>query len=123
MQSFIRTRKSPPESTDEVIATVIAQTCDALKRRQAAEWHWVDELEADTTIPSEYIMLEHYLDEIDVDLQHKIARYLRKRQRSIGGWPLFHDGEMDLCATVKAYIALKLAGDDPDAPHMRRARG
>src|SRR4051812_24659378 len=116
MLSFIRTHQAPVETTDEVIAAVIAQAREAIKRRQAADGHWVYELEADSTIPSEYIMLEHYLDEIDVELQQKIARYLRKRQRADGGWPLFHDGEMDLSATVKAYIALKLAGDDPDAP-------
>jgi squalene-hopene/tetraprenyl-beta-curcumene cyclase len=123
MLSFIRTHNEPPaESIDDVIAATIAQTRDALKRRQAPDGHWVYELEADTTIPSEYIMLEHYLDEIDAGLEQKIARYLRRRQRPDGGWPLFYDGEIDISATVKAYLALKLAGDDPEAAHMRRAR-
>src|SRR5258708_4582371 len=101
MLSFIRTHDEPPaESIDEVIAATIAQTREALKRRQALDGHWVYELEADTTIPSEYIMLEHYLDEIDVEIEQKIARYLRQRQRADGGWPLFYDGEIDISATV-----------------------
>src|SRR5689334_12312392 len=123
MLSFIRTHNEPPaETVDEVIATTIAQTREALKRRQAPDGHWVYELEADSTIPSEYIMLEHYLGEIDAELEQKIARYLRQRQRPDGGWPLFYDGDVDISATVKAYLALKLVGDSPDAPHMRRAR-
>ena len=48
--------------------------------------------------------------------------YLRGIQGAHGGWPLFHDGDFNISASVKAYYALKLAGDDPEAPHMRRAR-
>ena len=110
------------EARDEAIDAVIAQTCDVLRRRQAPDGHWVYELEADATIPAEYIMLGHYLDEIDPALEQKIARYLRAGQGRHGGWPLFYDGDLDLSCTVKAYFALKLAGDDPEAPHMRRAR-
>jgi squalene-hopene/tetraprenyl-beta-curcumene cyclase len=122
MLSTLWPEKSAAAFDDDALDAVIAQTRASLKRRQAPDGHWVYELEADATIPSEYIMLEHYLGEIDPDLEQKIARYLRSRQGSHGGWPLFYDGEMDLSATVKAYFALKLAGDDPEAPHMRRAR-
>ena len=52
----------------------------------------------------------------------KIAVYLRAHQAEHGGWPLYHGGELDISCTVKAYFALKLAGDSPDAPHMVRAR-
>ena len=52
----------------------------------------------------------------------KFAAYLRARQADHGGWPLFQDGAFDMSATVKAYFALKMIGDDVDAPHMRRAR-
>jgi len=112
----------PADSLDDALARGIASGRDALKRRQAPDGHWVYELEADATIPAEYIMLEHYLGEIDDDLERKIANYLRRTQGRHGGWPLYHDGDLDLSCTVKAYFALKLAGDDPDAPHMRRAR-
>ncbi len=94
----------------------------ALLGRQQSDGHWVFELEADATIPAEYILLGHFLDEIDVALERKIAVYLRRIQNADGGWPLFYAGETDISATVKAYFALKLAGDPPSAAHMQRAR-
>ncbi|HEY6335023.1 MAG TPA: squalene--hopene cyclase [Alphaproteobacteria bacterium] len=101
---------------------VIAEATAALKALQRADGHWVFELEADATIPAEYIMLEHYLDEIDGALEEKLAAYLRGVQGKHGGWPLFHDGDFNISTSVKAYLALKLAGDDPAAAHMVRAR-
>ena len=95
-----------------------------LRADQRADGHWVFELEADATIPAEYVLLTHYLGEpADLELERKIAVYLRRIQGAHGGWPLFHDGAFDISASVKAYFALKMIGDDPDAPHMRaRAR-
>src|SRR5207237_8061882 len=96
---------------------------DELLDRQERDGSWVFELEADCTIPAEYIMMMHYLDEIDSSLEAKIAVYLRAHQADDhGGWPLYYGGELNLSCTVKAYYALKLAGDSPDAPHMVRAR-
>ncbi len=81
------------------------------------------ELEADATIPAEYVLLRHYLAEsVDAALEAKIAVYLRRVQGDHGGWPLFHDGAFDMSASVKAYFALKVIGDSVDAPHMVRAR-
>lgn len=94
----------------------------ALGRRQNDDGHWVFELEADATIPAEYVLLEHYLDRIEPDLEARIGVYLRRIQGDHGGWPLYHGGRFDLSATVKAYFALKAIGDDIDAPHMARAR-
>ncbi len=99
----------------------IARATDALRARQAPDGHWAFELEADATIPAEYVLLEHYLDRIDPSLQRKIGNYLRRTQGAHGGWPLFHEGAFDLSASVKAYFALKCIGDDPAAPHMMRA--
>ena len=64
----------------------------------------------------------HFLDEIDAAVEPKLAAFLRERQADHGGWPLYHGGSFDLSCSVKAYYALKLAGDDPQAPHMARAR-
>ncbi len=64
----------------------------------------------------------HFLDEIDATLERKLAVYLRARQAAHDGWPLYHGGDFNLSCSVKAYYALKLAGDDPKAPHMLRAR-
>ncbi len=101
---------------------VIAEARGALGRRQRADGHWVFDLEADATIPSEYIMLNHYLDEREPGREAELAAYIRSIQEEHGGWPLFHRGDFDMSASVKAYYALKLAGDDINAPHMQRAR-
>ncbi|SAK55733.1 squalene-hopene cyclase [Caballeronia glebae] len=96
---------------------------DALLAAQHPEGYWLYELEADATIPAEYVLLVHYLGETaDEKLEAKIGRYLRRIQREDGGWPLFSGGAMDVSATVKAYFALKMIGDSPDAEHMQRAR-
>ncbi|MBV9249257.1 MAG: squalene--hopene cyclase, partial [Acetobacteraceae bacterium] len=111
--------------THEIDGAVEAATLrarDALARRQNKDGHWLFELEADATIPAEYVLLEHFLDRIDLELEAKIGVYLRRIQGAHGGWPLFHDGAFDLSASVKAYFALKAIGDSPDAPHMARAR-
>ncbi len=98
----------------------------SLTAEQRTDGHYCYELEADATIPAEYVLLEHYLDRINDALQAKIGVYLRRIQGDYdtcqGGWPLFHGGKMDLSCSVKAYFALKALGDSPDAPHMVRAR-
>ncbi|MDP9138215.1 MAG: squalene--hopene cyclase, partial [Pseudomonadota bacterium] len=95
----------------------------ALLDRQQADGHWVFQLEADATIPAEYVLLTHFLGETaDIGLEGKIAAYLRRIQGAHGGWPLFHDGKFDISASVKAYFALKMIGDSPAADHMQRAR-
>ncbi len=107
---------------DVMLRAAIARAGGALARQQHADGHWLFELEADATIPAEYVLLEHFLDRIDPALEAKIGVYLRSIQGAHGGWPLFHDGAFNLSASVKAYFALKAIGDDPDAPHMARAR-
>src|SRR6201997_4653064 len=101
----------PPNQT--VLDDAIARARDALSQRQHADGHWLFELEADATIPAEYVLLEHFLGRIDANLEAKIGVYLRGIQGAHGGWPLFHDGGFDLSASVKAYFALKAIGDDP----------
>ena len=101
----------------------IARASQALLAYQREDGHFVFELEADATIPSEYILLVHYLGEQpNPGLEQKIGNYLRRIQADHGGWPLYHGGAFDISATVKAYFALKMIGDSPDALHMRRAR-
>jgi squalene-hopene/tetraprenyl-beta-curcumene cyclase len=95
----------------------------ALLACQHADGHFLFELEADATVPAEYVLLRHYLGEpVDAALEAGIAAYLRRIQGAHGGWPLFADGAFDMSATVKAYFALKMIGDSPQAEHMRRAR-
>ncbi len=101
----------------------ITRATAALLALQKDDGHWVFELEADATIPAEYVLLRHYLGEpVDAALEEKIARYLRRIQGDHGGWPLFLDGALDVSASVKAYFALKIIGDGVNAPHMQHAR-
>src|SRR3954449_5882178 len=110
------------ENGDALEASVSAATRALLGLRQP-DGHWVFELEADCTIPAEYVLLRHYLGEpVDAGLEGKIARYLRRVQGEHGGWPLVHDGAFDMSASVKGYFALKMIGDPVTAPHMVRAR-
>jgi squalene-hopene/tetraprenyl-beta-curcumene cyclase len=108
--------------TDSPLDRAVAEARDALVERQHAPGYWLFELEADCTIPAEYIMMMHFLDEIDGGLEVKLCRHLRSAQADHGGWPLYHGGDFNISCSVKAYYALKLAGDSPDAPHMARAR-
>jgi squalene-hopene/tetraprenyl-beta-curcumene cyclase len=100
----------------------ISQAQSALLDLQDSQGYWVFELEADCTIPSEYIMMMHYLDDIDENLQAKIAVYLRSRQSEDGSYPLYTGGLGEISCSVKVYYALKMAGDDIHAPHMTKLR-
>ncbi len=104
------------------INKAISRAQDSLLSKQDKDGFWVFELEADCTIPSEYILMMHYLGEIDEQLQAKIANYLRPRQSEDGSYPLFTGGPGDLSCCVKVYYALKLAGDLPEAKHMTLLR-
>lgn len=101
---------------------IVEEQREKLWGMQKDDGHIVFELEADCTIPAEYILLRHFLGEIDAPREARIAKYLREVQNADGSWPLFHDGAGNISATVKGYWALKLAGEDIDAPHMARAR-
>jgi squalene-hopene/tetraprenyl-beta-curcumene cyclase len=115
--------EKPPAARDALDAA-IARSTAALCEAQRADGHWVFELEADATIPAEYVLLRHWLGEpVDCALEAKIGAYLRRGQSQVhDGWPLYRDGAFDISATIKAYFALKMIGDAPDALHMTRAR-
>ena len=110
-------------ATDAGLEASIASATQALLDHRQPDGHWVFELEADCTIPAEYVLLRHYLAEpVDAELERKIGNYLRRIQGAHGGWPLVHEGAFDMSASVKAYFALKMIGDSVEAPHMVRAR-
>src|SRR5438309_8356143 len=95
----------------ESLEKSISQATQGLLGYRQADGHWVFELEADATIPSEYVLLRHYLAEpVDAVLEAKIANYLKRIQGAHGGWPLVHDGPFDMSASVKSYFALKMIG-------------
>jgi len=100
----------------------IAHARGQLLALQQEEGYWVFELEADCTIPAEYILMMHFVNEIDGPLQAKIANFLRRHQNGDGSYPLFNGGSGDLSCTIKAYYALKMAGDTEQAAHLVKAR-
>ena len=110
-------------SVNDDLEAGIGRAVQALLEQQRGDGHWVFELEADATIPSEYVLLRQYLGEPDdLELERKIGSYLRRIQGEHGGWPLFHGGAFDISASIKAYFCLKMIGDSVDAAHMARAR-
>src|SRR4051812_24043183 len=111
-----------PQPANRLLSQAVTRAAEALGALQGPDGHWVFELEADATIPAEFVLLQHFLGEIDESLEAPITRYLIDIQAEDGGWPLFHGGKTDVSATVKAYFALKAMGEPTDAPHMVRAR-
>jgi squalene-hopene/tetraprenyl-beta-curcumene cyclase len=111
----------PPEFLRR-IERVLDASVASFKKMQRDDGHWVFELEADITIPAEYIMLNHFLDDLEPELEAELASFIRSKQQQGGGWPLFHDGAMNISATVKGYLALRLTGDKPYDSHMKKAR-
>ena len=103
---------------------------DAIRRSQSwflskqhhTEGYWVAELEADTTLTSEYLMLRRFLDCVDPIKEDKAVRYLRTMQLPDGGWPIYYGGPAEISASVKAYFALKLSGIPASDPCLVRAR-
>ena len=93
-----------------------------LSHQEAEIGYWVEELEADTTLTSEYVMLRRFLNLADADREQKAIRYLIHTQLEEGGWPIYSQGPGDISASVKAYFALKLAGVSPEESFMCRAR-
>ena len=108
--------------TVQVLEEAIRRAQEYLLSLQHAEGYWLGELEADSTLTSEYIMLRHFLDRVDRDRERKAANYLRAKQLPDGGWDLFPGSPSDISATVKGYFALKLVGHSADEPFMLRAR-
>src|SRR5437899_1160220 len=106
-------------SKSSALAPAVERSIDAatgaLLALQRPDGHWVFELEADATIPAEYVLLRHYLAEpVDGALEAKIAVYLRRIQGEHGGWPLFREGAIDMSASVKAYFRHTIIGDPTD---------
>ncbi|BCM87100.1 squalene--hopene cyclase [Methylobacterium indicum] len=117
-------RKSTQDITLDEVERRVSAASRALTQMAHGDGHWCFELEADATIPSEYILYHQFRgSEPGRELEEKIAVYLRRTQSGLHhGWSLVHEGPLDMSASVKAYFALKMIGDSPDAPHMRRAR-
>src|SRR5262249_56366003 len=109
-----------PSRTVKGLGDAIARAQARLLSLQAPDGHWVGKLEADTTITAEYLLLGHLIDHVNRQTEQKAVRYLRRRQRSDGGFALFHGGPTNLSATIKAYFAIEIAGVPAGDEDMER---
>src|SRR5215831_19364239 len=94
---------------------------DHLLGLQHAEGWWQGELETNVTMDAEDLLLREFLGLHDDAVVAAAARWIRSQQREDGTWANFYGGPADLSTTVEAYLALRLAGDEPDEPHMKLA--
>lgn len=121
-ETEVQTQPTTSGPTSETsLDLAIERACSFLLSSQCEEGYWIAELEADTTLESDYITYLHVVGKFESSRIAKLARYVRQRQLSDGGWNIFAGGPSELNATVKAYLALRLAGDSPDREHMLRA--
>ena len=103
------------------VSDVIDRGVNYLLSLQASEGYWLGELEADTTLESDYIFYLHVIGKAFPERIAKLANYVRRRQLEDGGWNIYFGGPSELNATVKAYVALRLAGDPADSERLQRA--
>ncbi len=104
------------------VQMAIERSVEWFLHSQSPDGYWMGELEADTTLESDYIVYEYVIGRFPRRKIEKLANHIRQRQTPDGGWNIYVDGPSEINATVKAYFSLKLAGDSPDAPHMKLAR-
>lgn len=104
------------------VAAALAAARSHLLSLQNEDGHWCGELEGDTIVESEYLLTLHFLGRGGEARARKAAEYIRRQQLPTGGWAVYPGGPPEVSASVKAYFVLKLMGDDPDAPHMAKAR-
>src|SRR5437868_9296599 len=111
-------QRLPEDRLDAVIHKAVSYLTDL----QHEDGYWLGELEADTTLESDYIFYLHVLGRLDDKRVEKLAEHVRRRQLEDGGWNIYFGGPSEINATVKAYFALKLAGHDAESKLMIRAR-
>ena len=107
---------------DEKLENAIARAQENLLRLQKPDGNWLGELMLNSTLCSDTVLYMHAVDRVEETLLAKCITHIRRRQLADGGWNIYAGGPSELNATVKAYFALKLAGDSPEAPRMRDAR-
>ncbi|MEW2413194.1 squalene--hopene cyclase [Streptomyces sp. NPDC046866] len=116
----VRAGAGPATAQPGAYEAVARATRHLLERQDAAGW-WKGDLETNVTMDAEDLLLRQFLGIRDEATTRAAARHIRGEQREDGTWATFHGGPPELSATVEAYVALRLAGDAPEAPHMARA--
>ncbi len=113
---------TPRLDIESQVSQAISRALNWLLSAQHQDGYWWGELEADTTLESDYILYLHILGQLNCEKVEKLARYIRDRQLPDGGWNIFYGGPSELNATVKAWVALRLAGESATSPHLDRAK-
>jgi squalene-hopene/tetraprenyl-beta-curcumene cyclase len=113
---------APRRPAESPVEHAVSRGVKWMLSAQSQEGYWWGELEADTSLESDYILYLHILGELDSPKTAKLAKYIRDRQQPDGGWNIFYGGPSELNATVKAWVALRMAGDSVDSAHLKRAR-
>ena len=110
-----------PAAPDAEARAALDRAVDYLRSLQHPDGWWKGELETNVTMDAEDLLLREFLGVRDQATTERAAVWIRSHQREDGSWSLFAGGPADLSTTVEAYVALRLAGDPPEAEHMRRA--
>ena len=100
----------------------VKRTRDHLLSLQHDDGHWCAELQGDTILESEYILLLAFLGQGQSQRAKEAAAYMLDQQCPHGGWAMFPGGPIEISGSVKAYLALKITGHDSQADYMVRAR-
>jgi squalene-hopene/tetraprenyl-beta-curcumene cyclase len=115
------TQSRPVERATSDPAQTLAAAVAYLRKCQDAQGWWKGELQTNVTMDAEDLLLREFLGIREAGLTEEAARWIRSQQGDDGSWSIFYGGPGDLSTTIEAWVALRLAGDSPDAPHMAQA--
>ena len=124
-QTHQKSERSPEQQTGRTVSAAelaIARSQDYLLSIQKPEGYWVGELMVDSTLVSDTVAYHHWAGDIDLEWQRKAVNHILSMQLPDGGWNIYTNGPSEVNATIKAYLALKLAGVSVTDPRMLRAR-
>lgn len=116
----LRPAQAVPEIVD--VCAAIKRSQDYLLSAQKPEGYWIGELIVDSTLVSDMIAFHHWEGKVDPEWQKKAVNHLLSMQLPDGGWNIYYGGPAEVNATIKAYLALKLAGVPVTDPRMLKAR-
>ncbi|WP_433282034.1 squalene--hopene cyclase [Pseudonocardia xinjiangensis] len=111
-----------PETTSRSLHSALDAAVGFLRSQQDEQGWWKGELETNVTMDAEDLLLREFLGIREDQETEEAARWIRSQQRADGTWANFRGGPGDLSTTIEAWVALRLAGDPPDAEHMQRAQ-
>jgi squalene-hopene/tetraprenyl-beta-curcumene cyclase len=115
------TRSRIQAESESDVEAALSRARDALLAMQDGDGWWKGILDTNVTMDAEDLLLRYFLGVLRDDDLAQSAAWIRSQQRADGTWATFHGGPGDLSTTIEAYVALRLAGDDPDSPHLRQA--